>query len=99
MKIKHLASAGSFESSDIMITIEKNPNNAIEIDIESPVKSQFGEQIRDVILATIKQTGLESATVKAIDQGALDYTIIARTTTAIFRSCDCDDKNTWEVLS
>ena len=99
MKIKHLAIAGSLESSDIMITIDENPNNKIEIDIISPVKSQFGDQIRDVILSTIKQTGLESATVKAIDQGALDYTIIARTTTAIFRACECDDKSPWEVLN
>ncbi len=96
MKINHPATAGSFESSDIMIAVEDNPNKTIEIDLESPVMRQFGEQIKGTILSTVKKAGLTSALIHVIDQGALNYTIVARTTTAINRACDCKDRNPWE---
>lgn len=63
-----------------------NENNEIELDLESIVIKQFGEQIRKVIMDTLIEIGVDSVTVKAQDKGALDYTIRARIKTAIDRA-------------
>jgi len=96
MEIQHIAAAGSMESSDIMITIEENNEGKIEIFLESPVKSQFGIIIQDLIRGIAIELGVKSAKINAVDHGALDYTITARTTSAILRACNVDDYNPWE---
>ena len=53
MEIKHAAIAGTVESSDAMITVEKS-NDGITIDISSPVIHQYGNQIRRIALETLK---------------------------------------------
>lgn len=86
MKICKVAKAGTLESNDILIMVMPNENNDIELELESIVEKQFGEQIRKVIMDTLKETGVDSVTVKAQDKGALDYTIRARVKTAINRA-------------
>lgn len=86
MKIEKVAKAGTLESNDIFIMITPNDNNEIEVDLESIVIKQFGEQIRKVIIDTLDEIGVNSVTVKAKDKGALDYTIRARVKTAIERA-------------
>ena len=76
-------SAGSFESSDCLMTISKS--NKIEITIESIVFSQFGDQIKEVILNTLKEQKINNVKVECFDKGALDYTIKSRLLTAIKR--------------
>lgn len=76
------ASAGSLESNDCLITVE--PSNEIEITIESIVFDQFGDQIRAVIKSWLLSHNL-CLSVHIQDKGALDYTIIARLTTAVRR--------------
>ena len=44
MLIDHIASAGTLESSDIMITIEPG-TNGIELTLTSPVIQQYGKVI------------------------------------------------------
>ena len=46
-------SAGSYESSDCLITVSKQ--NQTEVIIESIVFEQFGDQIKEVILNTLKE--------------------------------------------
>ncbi len=86
MKINKVAKAGTLESNDILIMIMPNENNEIELELQSIVEKQFGEQIRKVIMDTLNEAGVHSATVKAQDKGALDYTIRARVKTAIDRA-------------
>ncbi|MDF2881964.1 MAG: citrate lyase acyl carrier protein [Clostridiaceae bacterium] len=86
MKICKVAKAGTLESNDILIMVMPNENNEIELDLESIVIKQFGEQIRKVIMDTLIEIGVDSVTVKAQDKGALDYTIRARIKTAIDRA-------------
>lgn len=86
MKISKAAKAGTLESNDILIMIMPNENNDIELELESIVEKQFGEQIRKVITDTLNEAGVDSVTVKAQDKGALDYTIRARVKTAIDRA-------------
>ena len=76
------ASAGTLESNDCLITVE--PSQKIDITIESIVFEQFGDQIHSVIESWLLNHGL-TLSVHIQDKGALDYTIIARLTTAFKR--------------
>jgi len=87
MKLKQTAVAGTLESSDVMITISPGDGEQIEIELDSPVEMQFGKEIRRVIETTLKDLGIVSARVSAVDKGALDCVIRARIETAVFRSC------------
>lgn len=74
------------ESNDIMVTLEPAEAGGIQIDLTSNVLQQFGAQIRSVITETLTEYGVENAAVTAVDKGALDCTIRARVTAALFRS-------------
>ena len=76
-------SAGSLESSDCLITI--SDSDKLEIIIESVVFEQFGDQIKTVILNTLKENNIDKMHVVCLDKGALDYTIQSRLETAIQR--------------
>ncbi len=86
MEIKKTASAGTLESSDIMITIQKSETEGINLHLESSVEKQFGRRIREVISKTLENLNVSSAKVVAIDKGALDCTVMARTITAVHRA-------------
>ena len=88
MEIIHSVTAGTLESSDIMITIEKRNSGGIEIDLKSSVMQQFGEQIKNVILGAVTDMGVENIYINAVDKGALDCTIKARVLTAIYRAAE-----------
>ena len=92
MDIKKSAVAGTVESNDILITIDKN-NSGIEIDLESSVKKQFGKQIEKVIKDVLKEMNIENVSIKAVDKGALDYVISSRVKTAVYRACEVQDYN------
>lgn len=94
--IKQSASAGTTESSDIMITIDKN-ENGIVIDLESSVEKQFGRQIREKIQGTLNKLEIKNAKIQAIDKGALDCTIQARTIAAAYRAAGVEQVD-WQVI-
>ena len=52
---------------------------------------QFGRQIEKVIRETLAELGVESALVDAVDKGALDCTVRARTAAAAYRAAECTD--------
>ncbi len=85
MELKVTATAGTLESSDIQVIIEPN-DNGIEIELESSVMYQFGDQIKEVILKTLESLSVENAKVFANDKGAIDAVIKSRVQTAIYRS-------------
>ena len=87
MDILKPAAAGTMESSDIMVSVAPGDGDGIEIDLDSVVEKQFGRQIRAVIEGVMRDNGIESAYVHAVDKGALDCTIRARTRAAIYRAC------------
>lgn len=90
MKIVKAAQAGTVESSDIVVKIEPK-EDGVEIELTSSVLQQYGERIEAVIRETLKELGIENAKVTAIDKGALDCTVRARTQTAAFRAADSTD--------
>jgi len=88
MEIVNDSSAGTLESSDVMITVTRNFEKGISIELTSPVKQQFGDCIEEVILECTKKLGITDAKIIAVDQGALDCVIKARTLTALYRACN-----------
>lgn len=85
--IKNSATAGTLESSDIFIQVfPPSDKDGIEIELESAVIYQFGDQIRQVIRESLELAGIKHAVVRAVDRGALDCTIKARMRTAISRA-------------
>ena len=97
MEIKETAVAGTLESSDIQIMLSKG-TDGIAIDLESDVAKQFGTQIKKVITETLTAMGIQNAKVKAVDKGALDCVIKARTIAAAQRAVKTTDEPAWEVL-
>ena len=83
MEIVKNASAGTMESSDVYVEIE--PADKLELQLESVVLAQFGEEIRTVVQDVLNQCGVEKANVRVVDRGALECVIRARVETAIVR--------------
>jgi citrate lyase subunit gamma (acyl carrier protein) len=85
--ILHEAMAGRDEKGDIVVCLSPGKENSgIQIEIESTVKSLFGDQIRASALAMVEECNLMDVKISIRDQGALDYAIRARVQTAIERA-------------
>ena len=84
MQIKCKASAGTMQSSDLMVVVE--PYERIVVDIESTVKKQYEHLIRAQVNRTIETLNVSSGYIRISDRGALDYAIAARVEAAILRA-------------
>lgn len=89
MEMKN-AMAGTLESGDILIQIAPAEKAGLEVELDSTVAYQFGEQIKKVIVETLEGLDIKDAHVKATDKGALDCTIRARVTAAAVRATGKD---------
>ena len=83
MEILKRASAGTMESSDVYVEIE--PAAKLDVEIESVVAKQFGDKIDAAVRDVLAEMGVESASVRVVDRGALECVIRARVETAIKR--------------
>ncbi len=96
MELKTVGTAGTLESSDIMITLEPAQSGGIEIvSFESSVMNQYGRQIKAEVLASLDRLGVKNAKVTVNDHGALDCTVKARVECAYYRGCQCDVDGTY----
>ncbi len=87
MELKVKAQAGSFESSDVLIMVEPQPDGTgRKIELESIVLQQFGDDILDQINRDLDVFGIDDVRVIINDKGALPPTISARLETALKRS-------------
>lgn len=84
------STAGTMESGDIMIQIAPTDMPGLNVELQSSVEYQFGDQIRQVITETLTSLGVTQADVHATDKGALDCTIRARVTAAAVRATGKD---------
>lgn len=98
MELKQQAVAGTTESSDIMITIDPTGGNTVEISLDSSVQKVFGDEIHQVIADTLDKLGVTGVTVTAVDKGALDCTVRARTIAAVYRAAGQDGQYNWEEI-
>ena len=85
MEIVQPAMAGTLESSDCQVTVEPG-SNGIEFNLESVVINQYGNQIKRVVMETLKNMEVSQVKISIVDKGALDCTIKARLEGALFRS-------------
>ena len=90
MILKKKSASGTLESSDTMIMIEPDKNN-LQINIESIVIEQFGEEIRNTVTDVCRKYEISRGIITVKDRGALECTIKARLETAILRSGENND--------
>lgn len=88
MMITKIAKAGTLESNDLFVLVMPADEEGIVLELESIVMKQFGDKIKETVLRTLNNMGIESVYIKIQDKGALDYTIEARVETAIGRAMD-----------
>ncbi|MBQ9833515.1 MAG: citrate lyase acyl carrier protein [Clostridia bacterium] len=86
MKLVKSAVAGTLESNDVFVEIE--PAENIDIEIESIVFAQFGDDIRTSVEDVLNEMGVKGAKVALNDHGALDCVIRARLETAVLRASE-----------
>jgi len=88
MKIKRPAMAGTLESSDVQIILEPNPGSGIEIELNSDVKTTFGDAIEATIRQVLDEFSVTDAQVTVHDKGALDFVIRSRMQCAVCRAAE-----------
>lgn len=86
MTITKTATAGTMQSSDLVVHVE--PADQLEIQIDSTVKKQFEHLIRARVEAVLATHAVTRARVTISDRGALDYAIEARVETALRRAAE-----------
>ena len=84
MEFIRCASAGTMDSSDAYVEIEPC-EKGIQIDLESVVSKQFGDEIRTAVMDVLSQNAVKNARIRLIDRGALECVIRARVETAVIR--------------
>lgn len=94
MKITKPALAGTLESSDALIRV--TPAEELEIEINSSVFAQFGDDIQQSVQAVLNELNVTNAHIVVDDKGALDCVLRARLKAALLRASD--DAVEWEAL-
>lgn len=84
MEIKKLATAGTLESSDAFVTVEPN-ENGIELNLESVVINQFGEEIEALVYSVLDELDVKNVNISINDRGAVECVLRARIETAVMR--------------
>ncbi len=86
MEIRKRATAGTMQSSDLMVQVE--PADRLEVAIESTVKKQFEHLIRARIDEVLARHSVTRGRISVTDRGALDYAIEARVEAALRRAAE-----------
>lgn len=95
MNITKPALAGTLESSDAQVRIEP-ATDGLDIEINSSVGKQFGDDIRATIHQVLTQLNVTHAQIIIEDKGALDCVLRARLKAALMRATD--DPINWEAI-
>ncbi len=85
---------GTLESSDIQISILPNPGKGLDIQLQSIVKTQYGDAIVATMTEVLESFGITDAIVDAADRGALNWVIRSRMQAACCRATGT--KFNWE---
>jgi citrate lyase subunit gamma (acyl carrier protein) len=86
MEIRRRATAGTMQSSDLMVQVE--PSERLEVVIESTVKKQFEHLIRARVDEVLARHAVTRGAITVTDRGALDYAIEARVEAALRRAAE-----------
>ena len=69
MLIKKPAVCGTLESSDVQITIRPNEGNGIRIELDSVVKTIFGDEIIRTVQEVLNEFEVRDADISLVGQG------------------------------
>ena len=86
-EIIKIATAGTDETSDAIITVEPF-DNGLQLEIRSVVMNQFGPAIEASVREVLEDLGVKNAIVRVADRGALDCVLRARVETAVLRGME-----------
>lgn len=86
MQIIKPAIAGTLESSDVLIRIL--PATDLDIEINSTVGKQFGDDILNSVQTILEKFDVKNAHIMIEDKGALDCVLQARLKAALLRATD-----------
>jgi citrate lyase subunit beta / citryl-CoA lyase len=64
--------------SDLHVTVEARAEGGLHVEVESRVAALYGDRIRDTVEDTLRALGVEAATVRIEDAGAVPWVIAAR---------------------
>jgi len=84
-KIIKPAACGTHESSDVFVMLEPG-SGGLDIQIESVVMKQFGDEILAVTKDVLREFDIENARVSVVDRGALECVLRARVECAVLRA-------------
>lgn len=80
------AKAGFEEKNDLVVEVSPaKSGSGISINLQSPVKNQYGNHIETLVKDTVRTEGFSDVSIDILDKGAWDYTIKARVTAALER--------------
>jgi len=97
MQLNHAAVGGTEDSGDVLVEVAPGIGK-LELEIKSKVLSQYGSSIKKSVLEVLDQLKVTDAKVIVNDKGAVDQTIRARLTTAVFRAADMKENLPWGDL-
>ena len=81
------AQAGLEKKNDVFVEISPSENSSgICIELNSPVRMEFGSQIEETVRAVLHENEVTDCFVIVRDKGAMDFTLRARTETAVHRA-------------
>ena len=86
-EIMKIATAGTDEKSDAVVTIEPCASG-LQIQVKSVVMNQFGPAIEASVRQVLEEMNVHNAIVTVADRGALDCVLRARVETAILRGME-----------
>ncbi len=89
-RISEAGNEGSAIRSDIHIRIEEKASSGIEINLESKVKTLYGDSIKALIHEGAEYYGLTGARIDLLDSGALPFAIMARFEAAVRKLIQTD---------
>ncbi|NQV19347.1 MAG: citrate lyase acyl carrier protein [Armatimonadetes bacterium] len=84
--------------SDCFVTLEITKSGGINIDLQSKVKTLFGDSIIDLCKKELEFFGIKNCKIKIEDSGALDYILAARIEAAIKMCIKIDKEFLLEML-
>lgn len=78
-----IATAGASERSDCLVSFEPASSGGLQLELQSKVKTLYGNAIRELCLEVLNFYGIEHAVLKLDDKGALPWVMSARLEAAI----------------
>ena len=97
-KIAEVGNKGSGVRSDCFMRLEITSSGGIQINLQSKVKTLYGDRILGLLQDIFKHFGIEHARLDVEDTGALDFVLAARLEAAIKKVIDTDKDYLLPVL-